>query len=141
MHLLGSRVNKGKKEGMPSLYAGLGLFLLLSRKPFDLKLRRTGCTGQEERTRKEVATLSRAKIVLAAAFVAALMMVAMAAPAFAFIHDVTPAGSCPNAAAGHNPGDNDAADEALEDPDRAGLIEEGESIQNPPAPNDCPAPQ
>jgi hypothetical protein len=116
---------------MPSLYAGLGLFLLLSRKPFNLNLRRTGCTGQEERTRKEVATLSRAKIVLAAAFVAALMMVAMAAPAFAFIHDVTPAGACGNSP---NAGDNPRAEEALG-------LDEGESIQNPPAPNDCPAPQ
>jgi hypothetical protein len=80
-------------------------------------------------------------MVLAAAFVAALMMVSMAAPAFAFIHDVTPAGSCPNAASGENAGDNESADAALQDPDRAGLIVEGESIQNPPAPNDCPAPQ
>jgi len=78
-------------------------------------------------------------VVLAAAFVAALMMFVMAAPAFAFIHDVTPAGSCPNAASGENAGDNPNADRALEE--HLG-IEEGESIVDPgQAPNDCPAPQ
>ena len=90
--------------------------------------------------------LSRAKMVLDAAFVAALMMVSMAAPAFAFIHDVTPAGSCPNAASGENAGDNEAADAALQDPNRAGLIEEGDSVADPgtgdnPPTEECPAPQ
>ena len=44
-------------------------------------------------TRKEK-PLSKAKMVWAVAFVAALMMVVMAAPAFAFIHTTIPAGQC-----------------------------------------------
>jgi hypothetical protein len=95
--------------------------------------------GQEERTRKEVPTLlSRAKAVLAAAFVAACMMVGMAVPAFAFIHDVTPVEGCANAASNENAGENTTAGGHLAN--QPGLNEDG-SIQSPPAPDECPAPQ
>ena len=72
--------------------------------------------------------VSRAKMVLAAAFVAALMMGAMAAPAFAFIHDFIPAGQC---AASDKAGDNETAEEHLP----------RNPIETPPAPDNCPAPQ
>jgi hypothetical protein len=72
--------------------------------------------------------LSRAKMVLAAALVAALMMVVMTAPAFAFIHDFIPAGDC---AASGQAGDNETAEEHLP----------RVPIATPPAPDDCPAPQ
>jgi hypothetical protein len=72
--------------------------------------------------------LSRAKMVLAAAFVAALMMVVMAAPAFAFIHDFIPAGQC---ATSKQAGDNETAEAHLP----------RVPIERPPAPDTCPAPQ
>jgi hypothetical protein len=72
--------------------------------------------------------LSRAKMVLAVAFVAALLMVVMAAPAFAFIHDFIPAGDC---ATSEQAGDNETAEENIP----------RNPIAQPPAPDDCPAPQ
>jgi len=66
-------------------------------------------------------------MVLAAAFVAALMMVVMAAPAFAFIHEFIPAGQC---ATSEQAGDNETAEEHLPQV----------PIQTPPAPDECPAP-
>ena len=72
--------------------------------------------------------MGRVKMVLAAAFVAALMMVVMAAPAFAFIHDFIPAGDCATSA---QAGDNETAEAHLPQV----------PIQTPPAPDNCPAPQ
>jgi hypothetical protein len=72
--------------------------------------------------------VSRAKMVLAAAFIAALMMGAMAAPAFAFIHEFIPAGQC---AASEQAGDNETAEAQLP----------RNPIEQPPAPDECPAPQ
>ena len=72
--------------------------------------------------------VSRAKMLLAATFVAALMMGVMAAPAFAFIHEFIPAGQC---AASEQAGDNETAEEHLP----------RVPIETPPAPDDCPAPQ
>ena len=46
----------------------------------------------------------------AVAFVAALMMVVMAAQAFAFIHTTIPAGQC---AASEQAGDNETAEDAI----------------------------
>ena len=75
--------------------------------------------------------VSRAKMLLVATFVAALMMVVMAAPAFAFIHEFIPAGQC---AASEQAGDNETAEAHL----RATV---GVPVQQPPAPDVCPAPQ
>ena len=54
--------------------------------------------------------MSKVKMVLAVAFVSALMMVVMAAPAFAFIHTTIPAGQC---AASEQAGDNETAEDAI----------------------------
>ena len=54
--------------------------------------------------------MSKAKMMWAVAFVAALMMVVMAAPAFAFIHTSKPAGQC---AASEQAGDNETAEDAI----------------------------
>jgi hypothetical protein len=72
--------------------------------------------------------VSRAKMMLVATFVAALMMGVMAAPAFAFIHEFIPAGQC---AASEQAGDNETAEAHLP----------RVPIQRPPAPDVCPAPQ
>ena len=72
--------------------------------------------------------VSRAKMLLAATFVAALMMGVAAAPAFAFIHEFIPAGQC---AASEQAGDNETAEAHLP----------RVPIQRPPAPDVCPAPQ
>ena len=71
--------------------------------------------------------VSRAKMLLAATFVAALMMVVMAAPAFAFIHEFIPAGEC---ATSEQAGDNETAEAHLP----------RVPIETPPAPDECPAP-
>jgi hypothetical protein len=66
---------------------------------------------------------------LAAAAAAALLMVSMAAaPAYAFIHEFIPAGAC---AASDMAGDNETAEAHLP----------RVPIQQPPAPDTCPAPQ
>jgi hypothetical protein len=75
--------------------------------------------------------VSRAKMFFVATFVAALMMVVMAAPAFAFIHEFIPAGQC---AASEQAGDNETAEDHLIDT-------VGVPVQQPPAPDVCPAPQ
>ena len=72
--------------------------------------------------------VSRAKMMLVATFVAALMMGVAAAPAFAFIHEFIPAGQC---AASEQAGDNETAEAHLP----------RVPIQRPPAPDVCPAPQ
>jgi len=54
--------------------------------------------------------LSKAKLVLTAAFVSVLLLVASAAPAFAFIHNTIPAGQC---ASSNLAGDNETAEDAL----------------------------
>jgi hypothetical protein len=72
--------------------------------------------------------LSRIKKMLAAVVTASLLMVMMASPAFAFIHDFIPAGQC---AASDQAGDNETAEEHLP----------RVPIATPPAPDECPAPQ
>ena len=69
-------------------------------------------------------------VLLAAALLSAMMLTMTAAPAFAFIHAFIPAGQC---AASDQAGDNDTAE--------AHLIDTvGTPVQQPPAPDDCPAP-
>jgi hypothetical protein len=72
--------------------------------------------------------LNRLKMTLAAVVTAALMMVMMASPAFAFIHEFIPAGQC---AASEQAGDNETAEAQLP----------RVPIETPPAPDECPAPQ
>jgi hypothetical protein len=60
--------------------------------------------------------------------VAALLVGATAAPAFAFIHEFIPAGQC---AASELAGDNETAELQLP----------RVPIETPPAPDECPAPQ
>jgi hypothetical protein len=72
--------------------------------------------------------LNRLKMTLAAVVTAALMMVMMASPAFAFIHEFIPAGQC---AASEQAGDNETAEAQLP----------RVPIETPPAPDVCPAPQ
>ena len=72
--------------------------------------------------------MSRLKKTLAAVVTASLLMVMMASPAFAFIHDFIPAGQC---AASDQAGDNETAEEHLP----------RVPIATPPAPDECPAPQ
>jgi hypothetical protein len=75
--------------------------------------------------------LSRLKKTLAAVMTASLlmvMMVMMASPAFAFIHEFIPAGQC---AASDQAGDNETAEAHLP----------RVPIETPPAPDECPAPQ
>ena len=67
-------------------------------------------------------------VLLAAALVSALMLTMTAAPAFAFIHEFIPAGQC---AASDQAGDNETAEAHLP----------RVPIQEPPAPDECPAPQ
>jgi hypothetical protein len=67
--------------------------------------------------------LSRVKRVLAALFVSALMMVMMAAPAFAFIHVTVPAGECA------------ASDQAGENPTAGAAILFKNPAQDPPVGN------
>jgi hypothetical protein len=62
--------------------------------------------------------------------VAALLVGATAAPAFAFIHEFIPAGDC---AASEQAGDNDTAEAHL-------IATVGVPVQQPPAPDECPAP-
>jgi len=64
---------------------------------------------------------------LAAVVTASLMMVMMASPAFAFIHEFIPAGQC---AASEQAGDNETAEAQLP----------RVPIETPPAPDECPAP-
>jgi len=62
--------------------------------------------------------------------VVVLMLVGMtAAPAFAFIHDFIPAGACANSELA---GDNEIAEAHL-------IATVGVPVQQPPAPDDCPA--
>ena len=75
--------------------------------------------------------VGRAKMLLATTFVAVLMMGVMAAPAFAFIHEFIPAGDCAVSALA---GDNETAEAHL-------IATVGVPVQQPPAPNDCPAPK
>ena len=72
--------------------------------------------------------MSRLKKTLAAVVTASLLMVMMASPAFAFIHEFIPAGQC---AASDQAGDNETAEEHLP----------RVPIATPPAPDECPAPQ
>ena len=67
-------------------------------------------------------------VLLAAALVSALMLTMTAAPAFAFIHEFIPAGQC---AASEQAGDNETAEAHLP----------RVPIEEPPAPDVCPAPQ
>jgi hypothetical protein len=67
-------------------------------------------------------------VLLAAALVSALMLTMTGAPAFAFIHEFIPAGQC---AASDQAGDNETAEAHLP----------RVPIQEPPAPDECPAPQ
>jgi hypothetical protein len=71
--------------------------------------------------------LSRLKKTLVAVVTASLMMVMMASPAFAFIHEFIPAGQC---AASEQAGDNETAEAQLP----------RVPIETPPAPDECPAP-
>ena len=71
--------------------------------------------------------MSRLKKTLATVVTASLLMVMMASPAFAFIHDFIPAGQC---AASDQAGDNEIAEAQLP----------RVPIATPPAPDDCPAP-
>ena len=74
--------------------------------------------------------MSRLKKTLAAVMTASLlmvMMVMMASPAFAFIHEFIPAGQC---AASEQAGDNETAEAQLP----------RVPIETPPAPDECPAP-
>jgi len=71
--------------------------------------------------------LNRLKMTLAAVVSASLMMVMMASPAFAFIHEFIPAGQC---AASEQAGDNETAEAQLP----------RVPIETPPAPDECPAP-
>ena len=72
--------------------------------------------------------MSRLKKTLVAVVTASLMMVMMASPAFAFIHEFIPAGQC---AASDQAGDNETAEAHLP----------RVPIETPPAPDQCPAPQ
>ena len=72
--------------------------------------------------------MSRLKKTLVAVVTASLMMVMMASPAFAFIHEFIPAGQC---AASEQAGDNETAEAHLP----------RVPIETPPAPDECPAPQ
>jgi hypothetical protein len=67
-------------------------------------------------------------VLVAAALVSALMLTMTAAPAFAFIHEFIPAGQW---AASDQAGDNETAEAHLP----------RVPIQEPPAPDECPAPQ
>ena len=60
--------------------------------------------------------------------VSTMLVGATAAPAFAFIHDFIPAGQC---AASDQAGDNETAEAQLP----------RVPIEQPPAPDECPAPQ
>jgi hypothetical protein len=71
--------------------------------------------------------LSRLKKTLAAVVSASVLMVMMASPAFAFIHEFIPAGEC---AASDQAGDNQTAAAQLP----------RLPIETPPAPDTCPAP-
>ena len=71
--------------------------------------------------------MNRLKMTLAAVVTASLMMVMMASPAFAFIHEFIPAGQC---AASEQAGDNETAEAQLP----------RVPIETPPAPDECPAP-
>ena len=72
--------------------------------------------------------MNRLKMTLAAVVTASLMMVMMASPAFAFIHEFIPAGQC---AASELAGDNETAEAQLP----------RVPVETPPARDDCPAPQ
>jgi hypothetical protein len=73
--------------------------------------------------------LSRIKRTLIALVAASLLMLGFTvAPAFAFIHDFIPAGQC---AASELAGDNETAEARLP----------RVPIAQPPAPDECPAPQ
>ena len=72
--------------------------------------------------------MSRLKKTLAAVASASVLMVLMASPAFAFIHEFIPAGQC---AASEQAGENATAAAHLP----------RLPIETPPAPDDCPAPQ
>jgi hypothetical protein len=71
--------------------------------------------------------------VLVAAAMMMLSLFATAAPAFAFIHAFVPAEDCTPAVADKNggPADNETAEEHIP----------RNPIEQPPAPDDCPAPQ
>ena len=75
--------------------------------------------------------MSRLKRTLAALVTASVLMVMMASPAFAFIHEFIhefiPAGEC---AASEQAGDNETAEAQLP----------RLPIETPPAPDTCPAP-
>ena len=71
--------------------------------------------------------MSRLKKTLAAVVTASVLMVMMASPAFAFIHEFIPAGEC---AASDQAGDNQTAAARLP----------RLPIETPPAPDTCPAP-
>ena len=72
--------------------------------------------------------MSRLKRTLAALVTASVLMVMMASPAFAFIHEFIPAGQC---AASDQAGDNQTAAAHLP----------RVPIETPPAPDVCPAPK
>jgi hypothetical protein len=71
--------------------------------------------------------LSRLKKMLAAVLTASVLMVMMASPAFAFIHEFIPAGECA------------ASDQAGENATAAAHLPRL-PIETPPAPDECPAP-
>jgi hypothetical protein len=72
--------------------------------------------------------LSRLKKTLATVVTASVLMVMMASPAFAFIHEFIPAGECA------------ASDQAGENATAAAHLPRL-PIETPPAPDECPAPQ
>ena len=72
--------------------------------------------------------MRRLVVVLVVAAVVSTMLALSAGPAFAFIHDVIPAGAC---AASDQAGDNETAEAYLP----------RVHIETPPAPDECPAPK
>ena len=93
----------------------------------------------------------RLKTFFAVAFASAVMLIVMAAPAFAFHHVFLPGGACGQSenAGGNNPTatgairtHNLAQGEALPlPPTDTPAVEHSERITNPPQTADCPAPQ
>ncbi len=92
--------------------------------------------------------MSRVMKALAVAFISALMLVVMAAPAFAFHHVFIPAGACGDENSGDNAGGNNAtAKEALVasghqlplPPFGTAAVEHSELITDTPTAT-CPAP-
>jgi hypothetical protein len=80
---------------------------------------------------REMLLRRKLSVLLAAALLSAMMLTMTAAPAFAFIHEFIPAGKCADSASHGQAGDNETA--ARKVPRLP--------VEQPPAPDDCPAPQ